>query len=608
MDCEFDKPCDGSEICDLNTNLCLPPNSETKKIIITIAGKKFLSDTETTPKLLRKIKASLQKNLDIKCTMGYDMINIIDYKDKSLISLLNETRDVISLIDMTKSPYNILCARKEELFEYWQGKDHSFFGVVMQIRPKKDDEKDDEYQEKIKQEIKEQKDEKYFTNFPLRADIFITQTDANIILRSRKNVFALVKTNLRFIDKNPARVGAYHNDYRLGDFIYKIIPIDILGVTRGLPKYNIENSNIEIQINDNPRYTEDRLSYSDVQSIFNNEKMRVEDIDMTWEGFNVQYLTTSLRLTSDGLLKKIPSSINKLQNLQKLTINDVDFNEIPLDIFRMRQLTYLDLSDNNISAVPKSLGYLTKLETLSLANNKIQYLPNTIGKLRKLEKLFLYDNRLQELPEKIKKCHELVMINVSDNQLTSLPEEFGKLKDLEKLFLNNNRIQILQTPEQKHGITRCKALRDLSIVNNKLTELPKEIGKLKHLVKLVLNSNKIKFLPESIGDLKHIELLDLSNNTVEELPESMGKLKKLKYLFLEENQLTSFPEVVYKLPLVELTIWKNPFYLNDAEKKYVKRLEPLDAVTDEENFEQDEKEEQENEEAFELYYNDGDNM
>ena len=73
--------------------------------------------------------------------------------------------------------------------------------------------------------------------------------------------------------------------------------------------------------------------------------------------------------------------------------------------------------------------------------------------------------------------------------------------------------------------------------NNKLTELPVEIGDLKELRELSVSNNQLVGLPTSMQKLGELEKLYLYNNKLTELPAGIGDLKELRWLYVSGNPL-----------------------------------------------------------------------
>ena len=73
---------------------------------------------------------------------------------------------------------------------------------------------------------------------------------------------------------------------------------------------------------------------------------------------------------------------------------------------------------------------------------------------------------------------------------------------------------------------------------NKLTELPAEIGDLRELRKLNVSNNQLVGLPTSIHRLTKLEELDLNVNNLTELPAEIGDLRELCLLNVSRNPLT----------------------------------------------------------------------
>lgn len=66
--------------------------------------------------------------------------------------------------------------------------------------------------------------------------------------------------------------------------------------------------------------------------------------------------------------------------------------------------------------------------------------------------------------------------------------------------------------------------------------MPSNIGKLRNLKILNASFNEIKYLPE-FKDCKFLEELIISDNKIENLPSNIGNCEQLKYLQIHNNKL-----------------------------------------------------------------------
>lgn len=92
----------------------------------------------------------------------------------------------------------------------------------------------------------------------------------------------------------------------------------------------------------------------------------------------------------------IPSGINRLSNLEELSLHGRFKGTIPKEIGSLQKLKYLELSDAGLSgAIPSEIGQLTQLEYLDLQMNQLSgELPESMGNLRKLRHVILRSNQL----------------------------------------------------------------------------------------------------------------------------------------------------------------------------------------------------------------------
>jgi Leucine-rich repeat (LRR) protein len=265
---------------------------------------------------------------------------------------------------------------------------------------------------------------------------------------------------------------------------------------------------------------------------------------------------------------------------------DQGLESVPLWLKELTTLTTLDLSGNKLVAVPDWLGSLTALTTLNLGGNRLTAVPGSLGKLTALRTLDLGGNRLTAVPKSLGNLTALTALNLGrsyrptakptdarpvngpspalqqmdvtllriattvdfprpfprtpdlgGNRLTTVPKSLGKLTALHTLDLSGNRLTTVPK-----SLGKLTALRTLDLSGNRLTGIPESLGKLTGLTTIDLNGNWLTGIPESLGKLTALRTLDLSGNRLTGIPESLGKLTGLDSLDLEDNPLSVLPQ------------------------------------------------------------------
>ena len=165
---------------------------------------------------------------------------------------------------------------------------------------------------------------------------------------------------------------------------------------------------------------------------------------------------------------------NILNKVVKLRLN----KNFKYDIQKFTNLIELYAPGYNLSQESlEHIGKLNNLQKLYLDNNLISELPSAIGELSNLQTLSIGYNKLQKLPDSIKSLSDLQMLNLGNNYLRELPDSIDNLKNLRVLNIQNNRISLL--PD---SIDNLKNLKELNIQNNRIRVLPETIGKLYKLI------------------------------------------------------------------------------------------------------------------------------
>ncbi|RON47271.1 leucine-rich repeat-containing protein kinase family protein [Pseudomonas frederiksbergensis] len=171
-------------------------------------------------------------------------------------------------------------------------------------------------------------------------------------------------------------------------------------------------------------------------------------------------------------------------------------------------ITRLDLSCG-LTEFPREIFDLADtLEILNLSGNALTRLPDDLHRLTRLRILFCSDNPFTELPQCLGQCAALSMIGFRANRIERVP-----------------------------GTALPPLLRWLILTDNRISELPTELGERPLLQKLMLSGNHLQQLPESLMQCHRLELLRISANRFTELPEWLLTLPALTWLAYAGNPL-----------------------------------------------------------------------
>ncbi|MBI2743522.1 MAG: leucine-rich repeat domain-containing protein [Chlamydiales bacterium] len=179
----------------------------------------------------------------------------------------------------------------------------------------------------------------------------------------------------------------------------------------------------------------------------------------------------------------------------------------------------------------KNKGELAAIEELDLQNSNLSHLPRQIGLFTGLKKLDLSENQLGLVPDEIGECRALEILDLSDNFLTSLTPRIA-LPLLRILLLTNNRLK-----EIPKDIGRCTQLFELCAGLNELTAIPKEIAGCEAVEELEFQDNQLETVTPAIGSLVHLRHLNLNGNKIRTLPPEIGGCVKLQGILIQRNPL-----------------------------------------------------------------------
>ncbi|RLD46765.1 MAG: hypothetical protein DRI86_02295 [Bacteroidetes bacterium] len=300
-----------------------------------------------------------------------------------------------------------------------------------------------------------------------------------------------------------------------------------------------------------------------------------------------------LDLSSQGI-DKLPKTITRFRNLQKLILTDNQLTEFPPELARMKKLQtiyvdsnqietlYLNTSDsrsfqnlenlyvgfNPLKAIPENVKNID-LMMVSLAGCKyldINRVFTSLASINTLEQLDLSYLNLDTIPWEVVNLYGLTTLDLSanpamewdtsiaflsqsksieeiilkHNKLVEISESFKKFKNLQVLDLSyNDKLSLRQVLDVTKGIEQ---LNSLNLSHCEIRELPKSIGEQKKLWDLYLQHNRLTRVPIELGNLEELENINLSYNDISELPEEFGSLQSLEKIYISNNPLEFLPK------------------------------------------------------------------
>jgi Leucine-rich repeat (LRR) protein len=94
-------------------------------------------------------------------------------------------------------------------------------------------------------------------------------------------------------------------------------------------------------------------------------------------------------------------------------------------------------------------------------------------------------------------------------------------------------------------INRFQSLITIELSNNRLVQIPCEIGLLKYLKNLYLKNNLLDdlSLPKGVEHLKQLEVINLGGNRFKQFPWQLFQMLNLREIYLGSNQIVSLPNL-----------------------------------------------------------------
>ncbi|TDG48675.1 hypothetical protein AWZ03_005004 [Drosophila navojoa] len=177
----------------------------------------------------------------------------------------------------------------------------------------------------------------------------------------------------------------------------------------------------------------------------------------------------------------------------------------------------LRLNIANTTAIPQKSQPQLRMTINKRSEYPIKGFPRT------LKSLTIKNIQLVKLSFEICTLRNLTTLDISGNKLTKIPKELGRLS-LTTLHLSNNALGELNDWCWLRGSNLRASLCELDLSDNGLKYFPPDLVKLDRLVTLNLNHNNLTYLPFAIRRLQKLRSLHVSSNKLESLPVSIEDL------------------------------------------------------------------------------------
>lgn len=122
--------------------------------------------------------------------------------------------------------------------------------------------------------------------------------------------------------------------------------------------------------------------------------------------------------------------------------------------------------------------------------------------------------------------------------ITTIPREI-KFFQLKKLTISNDILTYIPK-----DLCFIKTLEYLDLSLNFIQSIPKKICLLVNLQTLYLSTNLIKKIPDSLYSLSELTDIDLNSNKITHITEKICDMKKLRYLNITNNRIKNMPNKI----------------------------------------------------------------
>lgn len=228
------------------------------------------------------------------------------------------------------------------------------------------------------------------------------------------------------------------------------------------------------------------------------------------------------------------STSSQCPSLKHLNLSFNKIQDFPQRLGRaMAQLEELLVEGNSISELSTPLS-LPEIKLLDVSKNNVEQMSQDF--LSDCPKLELFSASTNKLSELLHLPPKITTVKLANNNFSHVPQALLQLPNLRSVDLRNNSISCLPAPVLWSSLN----LRELMFSKNSIEtlDLSTEVFRWSRLEKLHLSDNRLTQIPAQIGLLEGLTSLDVSKNPdLHSFPDEMGKLVRLWDLPLDGLKL-----------------------------------------------------------------------